>query len=64
MTEKVPRPAAPSEPCRAREIEGVGDAFNSQNSKTTHLHQGWPVVVGGIAAASIPRAGRMGGGVD
>jgi hypothetical protein len=49
MVEKAPRPAAPNEPNRAREIEGFGDAFNSQNSKTHELHQGEAVVAGGIA---------------
>jgi hypothetical protein len=48
MVEKAPRPAAPKEPNRAKEIEGFGEAFNSQNSKTHKQHQDVPVVVDGI----------------
>jgi hypothetical protein len=49
MSKKAPHPAALGEPNRARETEGFGDAFNPENSNTHELHQGEPVVAGGIA---------------
>jgi hypothetical protein len=49
MVDQTPRPAALSEPNRAGNTEGFGDAFNSPDSSVDGLHQGIPATSRGGA---------------
>jgi hypothetical protein len=61
MVKKAPRPAAPSEPNRAGNIEGFGDAFNSPDSKRTGQDQGTQASEARVeagAATTMPPTGQ------